>query len=543
MGSSLLPIMLIVVLVVGATVFVILSSRSGQTNYGPGGAPMPTRRPARDERAPGRRTGRRRDRQGDPRTAGPGHEPAVGDRYSADAAGLVPGFEQPGPTDGRIGRPAPAPASKAAGAPTEATAGAGTVGPEAVHDLDARGADLAWSDHVTTQVSSGDGGWPDDPEATGWAPPPRGPPHPGSSRPEPAAGAATAKGLVDPEWAAADDAWTIQASASQPPTPPEAAWPGSPAVPPGQPAAPTQPVPPVQPVPAAQPVPPVPPARPAPPPATPFAPPSAASPASAASTEPTGPPVGPGVTTTGPYVADEPEHPSAPPLRLAAAGRTRRGKRGGPNEDAFVVVDGLLAVSDGVGGEAAGQIASTLAVTTVAGFRPQYAADPREGLRAAVDRANRVVRDRPRSEPSWRGMACTLDVVILGRQETTGRTITVAHVGDSTVWLQPGKGEPRQLTTPHAITGGPLLNAIGLADEIEMDLFQVEVQAGDRVVLSSDGMTKVMKSEQLYGLLHQLASDPPERAADALVEAALLAGARDDTTVVVADLVPEPAPR
>jgi serine/threonine protein phosphatase PrpC len=248
-------------------------------------------------------------------------------------------------------------------------------------------------------------------------------------------------------------------------------------------------------------------------------------------------------TAPGPYVAREPEKFTTPPLRLSAAGRTRRGKRGGPNEDAFVVVDGLVAVADGVGGEAAGQIASSLAVATVAGYRPQYAEDPRQGLRDAVARANRLVRERPKSEPSWRGMACTLDVVILGRQEQTGRTLTVAHVGDSTVWLQPAKGEPRQLTTPHAITGGPLLNAIGLADEIEMDLFQVQVQAGDRVVLSSDGMTKVMRTEQLYGLLHQLAGDPPERAADALVEASLMFGARDDTTVVVADLVAEPSGR
>jgi serine/threonine protein phosphatase PrpC len=248
-------------------------------------------------------------------------------------------------------------------------------------------------------------------------------------------------------------------------------------------------------------------------------------------------------TAPGPYVAREPERGSTPPLRLSAAGRTRRGKRGGPNEDAFVVVDGLVAVADGVGGEAAGQIASSLAVTTVASFRPQYAEDPKEGLRAAVSRANRMVRERPKSEPSWRGMACTLDVVVLGRREQTGRTLTVAHVGDSTVWLHPAKGEPRQLTTPHAITGGPLLNAIGLNDEVEMDLFQVQVQAGDRVVLSSDGMTKVMKPEQLYGLFHQLAGDAPERAADALVEAALMFGARDDTTVVVADLVPEPTTR
>jgi serine/threonine protein phosphatase PrpC len=247
--------------------------------------------------------------------------------------------------------------------------------------------------------------------------------------------------------------------------------------------------------------------------------------------------------STGPIVADEPEQFTAPSLRLAAAGRSRRGKRGGPNEDAFVVSDGLLAVADGVGGEAAGQIASTLAVTTVAGFRPQYAPDPREALRAAVARANRMVRERPRDEPSWRGMACTLDVVVLGRQAHTGETLTVAHVGDSTVWLQPGKGRPRQLTTPHAITNGPLLNAIGLADRIDMDLLQESVRAGDRVVLASDGITKVMTPEQLEGLLSELARELPERAADELVEAALLAGARDDTTIVVADLVTEPAAR
>ncbi|MDT3443522.1 MULTISPECIES: PP2C family serine/threonine-protein phosphatase [unclassified Pseudofrankia] len=513
MKSSLLPIMLIVVLVVGATVFVVLSSRSGRTHYGPGGLRPPTVEPGRDDRPRGRRAGRSRDHPGGRGGASGTRRSAAGDGYSSDAANLVPGFGPAAPADGRAG----ARASAAEGKPAAAGGPAGPAdpaGPGPAPDLDARRVDHAWSDDVTTQVPTGDGGWPDDdrdPEATGWAPPPSGPPHPGAAQAGPAGGgSAPGRDVVDTTWAADEAAWTVQPSASQLPVP----------EPPRQQPAPDAPT-----VPSAG------------PPA-----PAAASPVPPAPAPPGAPPAVP-VTTPGPYVADEPEHFSAPPLRLSAAGRTRRGKRGGPNEDAFVVVDGLLAVSDGVGGEAAGQIASTLAVTTVAGFRPQYAADPREGLRAAVERANRVVRERPKSEPSWRGMACTLDVVVLGRQETTGRTLTVAHVGDSTVWLQPGRGEPRQLTTPHAITGGPLLNAIGLADEVEMDLFQVEVQAGDRVVLSSDGMTKVMKPEQLYGLLHQLASDPPERAADALVEAALLAGARDDTTVVVADLVPEPTPR
>ncbi|MCK9898925.1 protein phosphatase 2C domain-containing protein [Frankia sp. Cpl3] len=242
-------------------------------------------------------------------------------------------------------------------------------------------------------------------------------------------------------------------------------------------------------------------------------------------------------------VAPEPAQTTAPALRLAAAGRTRRGKRGGPNEDAYVVSDGLLAVSDGVGGEAAGQIASTLTVTTVAGFRPQYARDPADGLRQAVARANQVVREKPREEPAWRGMACTLDVVILGRQQSTGETLFIAHVGDSSVWLQPQKGRPHQITTPHAIKNGPLLNAVGLADHIEADILREPVRAGDRVILASDGITKVMTPEQLLGLMTELGAEPPERAADALVEAALLAGARDDTTIVVADVVSEPAAR
>ncbi|WP_045876796.1 protein phosphatase 2C domain-containing protein [Pseudofrankia sp. DC12] len=467
MKSSLLPIMLIVVLVVGATVFVVLSSRSSRTTYGPGAQPPPTQGGSRSRRR-GQDDGSPPD-TGRPARRGGGSPFGPPDVEYTDPADLVPGLGQ------RPAAPAP--------------------------DVDARRVDpalgQAWRDDVTTQVPT-DGGWPADdrdPDATGWAPPPSGAPHPRSADPGPAPA-----GAPDATTAAEDDAWNLPAARDSQPAAAPASW--------------LDAAPPAEPVPAA------PVAAPSPP----------AEPATVAA-------------TAGPYVAEEPEHFSAPPLRLAAAGRTRRGKRGGPNEDAFVVVDGLLAVADGVGGEAAGQIASTLAVTTVAGFRPQYAADPREGLRAAVVRANKMVRERPRSEPSWRGMACTLDVVVLGREEQTGRAITVAHVGDSTVWLQPGRGEPRQLTTPHAITGGPLLNAIGLADEVEMDLFQVAVQAGDRVVLSSDGMTKVMKPEQLYGLLHQLANDPPERAADALVEAALLAGARDDTTVVVADLVQEPAQR
>ncbi|SNQ52083.1 conserved hypothetical protein [Frankia canadensis] len=444
MGSSLVPIMLIVVLLVALAIFVVLNNR-------------PVRQGSQRN---GRGLNHQRHRSGTvPVRDTPGTEdPGVPDEPER-AEDIVPGFDEPEPVT------------------TQAPLAAAADGPDT---------GAAWGGDVTAKVPADRGDRDRDPDATGWTPPPATPPH---QVPVYEDERENATRYFDPQT-------------------------GDFAI-----------------------VPPV--------PATPPAPAAAATFVSAAPAPQAPPMAAPGGSRehAADLVATEPEQTTAAPLRLAAAGRTRRGKRGGPNEDAFVVVDGLLAVSDGVGGEAAGQIASTLTVTTVAGFRPQYAEDPMEGLRRAVERANRVVRTRAREEPTWLGMACTLDVVILGRQQNTGEHLTIAHVGDSSVWLQPGRGRPRALTTPHAIRNGPLLNAVGLADEIEADIFAEPVRAGDRVVLASDGITKVMTPEQLDGLLGELGSEPPERAADALVEAALLAGARDDTTIVVGDLVSEPATR
>ncbi|WP_163551967.1 PP2C family protein-serine/threonine phosphatase [Candidatus Frankia alpina] len=451
MGSSLVPIMLIVVLLVALVIFFALNNR------------------------PVRQGSQRRGRGLDHQRHRSGTVPL---RDSSDAAapdGIVPGFTEPAPV------------------------------PSAAHTADDAGdgpeAGVSWGGDVTAQVPVGGevgGENSRDPDATGWTPPPAAPPYQHQSFEDEREDATRYYDPQTGDYPIASPTTTFVAKSAAPGAEPA-----------GRRAA-------------------------------------AGDPrwesTSTATTYPNTASASPREQAAD-LMATEPEQTTAAPLRLAAAGRTRRGKRGGPNEDAFVVVDGLLAVSDGVGGEAAGQIASTLTVTTVAGFRPQYAEDPLEGLRRAVERANRVVRTRAREEPTWLGMACTLDVVILGRQHNTGEYLTVAHVGDSSVWLQPGRGRPRALTTPHAIRNGPLLNAVGLADEIEADIFSEPVRAGDRVVLASDGITKVMTPEQLDGLLGELGSEPPERAADALVEAALLAGARDDTTIVVADLVSEPSAR
>ncbi|ONH58503.1 serine/threonine protein phosphatase [Frankia sp. CcI49] len=572
MGSSLVPIMLIVVLLVGAVVFVVLSSRAPRT-----GADAGRRRTLETRRSrPGAIPLREQ-----PSPEPPG-EPS-GPDATDDPDGMVPGFSAP------AAAAVPVAGGPVAGGPaTPSYNAAETTGGEDAADSgeatrsawdDATGWN-EWVDTDATRVSSlnepdlGDetdtatttaddrqdaghniggvypphatGGFDSgsrdtymndsrDPDATGWTPPPSGRPHHSDvddsayrlSTAQEGRGPATG-GFPIPEpptHAGYSDAGYSDAGhpgSSGPGYPGPASYP-DPA------AAQTRRVP-VSPEHAPSwgsshaPV----------PPAPPLLPPLQAQ-AQAEGTSPESGEAG--------IVAAEPAQTTTPALRLAAAGRSRRGKRGGPNEDAWVVSDGLLAVADGVGGEAAGQIASTLAVTTVAGFRPQYARDPVDGLRQAIARANQVVREKPREEPAWRGMACTLDVVILGRQQSTGETLFIAHVGDSSVWLQPQKGRPHQITTPHAIKNGPLLNAIGLADQIEADLLHEPVRAGDRVILASDGITKVMTPEQLLGLMTELGAEPPEKAADALVEAALIAGARDDTTIVVADLVSEPSSR
>ncbi|ABW09655.1 protein serine/threonine phosphatase [Parafrankia sp. EAN1pec] len=560
MGSSLVPIMLIVVLLVGAVVFVVLSSRAPRTGYGSGRKRSLETRRSRPGSIP------LRDAPEPPAPAAP--DTRAPDPQSPD--GVVPGFTAP------ASAPAAVEVAQAADGTSRGTGGAADPGPDtgsAWSDGSAWG-DSGWGDADATRIDSlrdpghgppgtagstandtdtvasatesgGTGGHniggaytsradtgaapadpspagayfagaaqPDgphagahgtggidvsgldsggrdtymndsrDPDATGWTPPPSGRPHHGETD-----DAAYRLAVDDRDPLAGGFPHQGPSGYSGPASYPDPT------------AGETMRI------------------------------------GSTAPTVPTPDPSAPGL------VAAEPAQTTAPALRLAAAGRTRRGKRGGPNEDAYVVSDGLLAVADGVGGEAAGQIASTLTVTTVAGFRPQYAEDPADGLRQAVARANQVVREKPRQEPSWRGMACTLDVVILGRQQSTGETLFIAHVGDSSVWLQPQKGRPRQVTTPHAIKNGPLLNAIGLADRIEADILREAVRSGDRVILASDGITKVMTPEQLLGLMTELGPEPPERAADALVEAALLAGARDDTTIVVADLVSEPSAR
>ncbi len=220
------------------------------------------------------------------------------------------------------------------------------------------------------------------------------------------------------------------------------------------------------------------------------------------------------------------------------------------NEDSvFPRTDGsgpgprIIAVADGMGGAAAGDVASRVAI--------EAATDGEDaaGARARIARSNRAVLDAVDEDPARRGMGTTLTIGIF---QPDG-TLELGHVGDSRAYLL-RDGELEQLTEDHTLVAEMvsqgrltplqaqthprrhmLTRVIGMP-EVEADLHEIELREGDRVMLCSDGLTG-MVSDHAIGLLLVDAADPSE-AAWSLVEAANSAGGLDNTTVAIVDVVP-----
>ena len=201
------------------------------------------------------------------------------------------------------------------------------------------------------------------------------------------------------------------------------------------------------------------------------------------------------------------------------------------NEDALLVLPeaGVVAVADGLGGHAAGEVASELAVEALRASLAEAAAVPEDevpGLLAdAVQGAHRAVVDDAERDRSRRGMGTTLVVAHV----RPGR-LWVAHVGDSRAYLSDGGGLS-PLTSDHG-AGGMLTQALGLGD-VAPDVVEVETAAGERLLLCTDGLTGTTEPDEIARLV---AAGSPQEACDALVRAALQGGGHDNVTVVVVEL-------
>lgn len=229
------------------------------------------------------------------------------------------------------------------------------------------------------------------------------------------------------------------------------------------------------------------------------------------------------------------------------AGATDTGRKRDHNEDAFAIAAGLgiAVVADGMGGHAGGEVASELAVGTALTILGQTAGLPaRDRLETAVQAANANIRDKAATSPRYRDMGTTLVAVLV-----EGQALAVAHVGDSRLYRL-RRGQLAALTRDHSlqqefidkglytpeearakVARNLLSRALGLADEVAVDIATHAVQAGDRYLLCSDGLHEMLGDAEIAALLGRPGKLP--EVCNSLIELANAHGGNDNITVVV----------
>jgi serine/threonine protein phosphatase PrpC len=249
-------------------------------------------------------------------------------------------------------------------------------------------------------------------------------------------------------------------------------------------------------------------------------------------------------------------------VQIASSGLTDVGRVRTNNEDSFRIVEplSLFILSDGMGGEAHGEIASAMAVETIS----EYLAEPKQDsgetlhgeasdnfslktkrLKSAVHLANLKIYQSAQKNPEQRGMGATLTVVWVDDAK-----LSIAHVGDSRAYLL-RSGNLQQLTNDHSLVAeqvrrglitpqqaeesemqSVLLRALGAHPDVEVDVDEVAVVPNDTLLLCSDGLTRMVTEPEIAGTLQ--AETNPASAAQKLIELANGNGGLDNVTVIVA---------
>jgi len=235
-------------------------------------------------------------------------------------------------------------------------------------------------------------------------------------------------------------------------------------------------------------------------------------------------------------------------------GETDVGRRRQLNEDAIFAADGLFIVCDGMGGHKAGEVASRLATDVIAtfikrsqtdpeltwpcGFDPRLSEDANR-LSTAIKLANRTVFHTAQSSDDYSGMGTTVVAVLVapGRAE-----ITYGHVGDSRIYLI-RDGAMTQLTKDDSLVNlvsaddapavkNVLTKALGVQEDVEFEVVGKELQAGDIVLLCSDGLTNMLPDPAILEVVTAQAGNL-EEACRHLVAGANAQGGRDNISVLL----------
>ena len=239
-------------------------------------------------------------------------------------------------------------------------------------------------------------------------------------------------------------------------------------------------------------------------------------------------------------------------MRLSSAAGSHVGLIRPQNEDSYLCEHPLYAVADGLGGHAAGEVASALVIERLAQLSLDDTTtttttdDAQQELAEAVRDANRRIHRSAAEDPQHAGMGTTVTAAV-----AVGDTLCFAHVGDSRGYLLRG-GELSRITEDHtpvqrAVRAGVisaeealhhpsrhvLAQAVGLDVDVEVDTPRVDLQAGDRVVLCTDGMTDPIPDADIPGVIGD--ADTPDAAVEVLITASLQRGGPDNVTIVVID--------
>jgi protein phosphatase len=240
------------------------------------------------------------------------------------------------------------------------------------------------------------------------------------------------------------------------------------------------------------------------------------------------------------------------PLEAAAASDTGLVRQ--LNEDSFACLPdaALFVVCDGMGGAAAGEVASQLAVESIVEFYTHNTNQPAGDdyrpstlrLRAAVDHANAVVYERAHRDQDHAGMGTTVVAAAID-----DNVASVAHMGDSRAYLfQSGRFEALtrdhslveeevqaglldREASRHAAHQNVLLRALGAEPQADVDVSEVPLQPGDYLLLCSDGLTRTVSEADMQDAIATLRD--PQRICDRLIADANANGGPDNVTVIV----------
>lgn len=236
-------------------------------------------------------------------------------------------------------------------------------------------------------------------------------------------------------------------------------------------------------------------------------------------------------------------------IQLRAGSATDVGLVRPSNEDRLLVASPLFAVADGMGGAAAGEVASSTAVQGLLDAF-QAAGEPTpQTLIAAARSANRAVWEQAEANPEMRGMGTTLVALAL----VDGGRLAAVNIGDSRLYLLRAD-DFLQVTSDHNLVAelvaegriskeeaevhprrNIMTRALGVDPDVDVDLFVEDPRPGDRYLLCSDGLPRELRDEHIASLLRRFAD--PEEAAKELVDEAKRRGGNDNITAVVVDIV------